>query len=101
MHGRIVSAKVRAGMLDEAVRIYRESVVPAAQQQQGFRGALLFMDSQENNGVSITLWETEDDLLRGQSSGYYQQQIGKFANLLEGSPQQQGYELSVSVQVQV
>jgi len=101
MYGRIVSANFQPGKVEEVTRLYRESVIPAAQQQRGFRGALLFTDPKTSKGVSITLWESEADLIQGQTSGYYQEQIAKFAGLLEGAPAQEGYELSVSVQVQV
>lgn len=101
MYARIVSARFQSGKVEEVVRIYREAVIPAAQQQKGFRGALLFTDVDGSKGVSVTLWETEGDLISGQTSGYYQEQIAKFGSLLEGSPAQEGYELSASVQVHV
>lgn len=101
MHGRVVRVNVRPGALPEAIGIYRESVVPAALQQKGFRGALLFTNPDTNMAISITLWDTEDDLARGQESGYYQAQIAKFADQLAGSPSQDGYELSLNVQIPV
>ena len=95
MHGRVVSVQVEPAKLGEAAELYRDSVVPAAQQQPGFRGAMLLTDSESGNAISVTFWDTEEHLVRGQESGFYQDQIAKFAEYLVRLPDQQGYELSV------
>ncbi len=61
MHARVVSMEVLPMNMAEAVRIYRDSVVSAAKEQRGFRGALLLTDPETGEGVSISLWESEDD----------------------------------------
>jgi heme-degrading monooxygenase HmoA len=101
MHGRIVSVEVKPQDIGTATSIYQESVVPAAQQQKGFRGAMLFTDARTGKAVSITLWDSEEELLAGQESGYYQEQLAKFAELLVRRPEQAGYELSCKAQVQI
>ena len=93
MHGRIVSVQMEPEDLGKAVDIYRESVIPAAKEQKGFHDALLFTDSETGRAVSITIWETEEDLLAGQTSGFYQEQIAKFAELMTRTPNQEGFEL--------
>ena len=93
MHGRIVSVQMEPEDLGKAVGIYCESVIPAAKEQKGFHDALLFTDSETGRAVSITIWETEEDLLAGQSSGFYQEQIAKFAELMIRTPDQEGFEL--------
>ena len=93
MHGRIVSVQVKPEDLGKAVGVYRDSVIPAAKEQKGFHDALLFTDSATGRAVSITIWETEEDLLAGQSSSYYQEQIAKFAELMIRTPDQEGFEL--------
>ncbi len=93
MHGRIVSVQMEPEDLGKAVGIYRDSVIPAAKQQKGFHDALLFTDSATGRAVSITIWETKEDLLAGQASGYYQEQIAKFAELMTRTPEQEGFEL--------
>ena len=96
MHGRIVSVQVEPENLGKAVDIYRESVIPAAKEQKGFHDALLFTDSVTGKAVSITIWDTEEELLAGQASGYYQEQIAKFAELMIRTPDQEGFELAYS-----
>ncbi len=101
MHGRIVSVQVKPEDLGKAISIYRDSVIPAAQEQKGFRSALLFSDPETGKAVSITLWDSEDDLIKGQESGYYQEQIAKFSEILIRLPDQVGYELSCSAGIKI
>ena len=94
MHGRIVSVQVDSDKLKMVTDVYVESVVPAAEQQAGFRGALLFTDEATGKAVSITLWDSEEDLMKGQQSGYYREQIGKFTDYFVRTPEQVGYQVS-------
>jgi heme-degrading monooxygenase HmoA len=97
MHARVVTVQSQPGKTEETVRIYRDSVMPVAGQQQGFKGALLLTDPHTGKGISITLWETEADMIAGETSGYYQEQIAKFAQVFAGPPTREGYEVSVQV----
>ena len=45
--------------------------------------------------TSITLWETEADLKAGESSGYYQQQVGKLAPFVAAPPVREIYEATM------
>ena len=93
MHARIVSLPVRPGSLDEGAAIYRDSIIPAAMAQQGCKGALLLADDATGRALSITLWETQENLLAGESSDYLQAQIAKFATLATGSPTTEHFEV--------
>lgn len=86
MYARMTTMQPRPGMANEAARIFNESVIPAAQEQKGFRGALLLEDPSSGKGTSITLWETEADLKTGEESGYFKEQIAKFGPLMAGPP---------------
>jgi heme-degrading monooxygenase HmoA len=100
MHARMVDLRVRPVDTEEMVRIYRNSVMPAARRQRGFGGAMLLTDPDTGIGVSITMWETETDREAGEASGYYQEQIDKFAHLLVDTPVRKHYEVNVLEQVQ-
>jgi heme-degrading monooxygenase HmoA len=81
--------------MDEAIAIYRDSVVPAAQQQKGSNGALLLTDPNTGKGLSISFWETEADMQAGEASGYYQEQLAKFKGIFTAPPVREQYEVSV------
>jgi heme-degrading monooxygenase HmoA len=74
---------------------YRDSIVPAAKQQQGFTSALLLTDSRSGKGISVTLWETEADQVASEASGYFQEQIAKLGGVIAGPPVREAYEVSV------
>src|SRR5437588_12693698 len=97
MHARVVftQAQTGTGRTDEAIRLYRDAVVPAAKQQRGFKGMLQLVDRATGKGISISLWETEADLKASEASGHYQQQIAKFAPFFSAPPVAEVYEVSV------
>lgn len=71
-------------------------MVEGARAQKGFKGAYLMTDAASGKALSITVWESEADMLAGESSsGYYSEQIGKFASVFDGPPSLEHYELSV------
>lgn len=95
MHARVTTVQIRLDKLDEAIGIYRDSVTPAAQQQQGFQGVLLLTDRTTGKGLSVTLWDTEAAMMAGESSGYFQQQLAKFKDIFGAPPVREQYEVSV------
>jgi heme-degrading monooxygenase HmoA len=95
MFARLVTVQIQQGKMDEATNIYGDSVVPAAQQQKGFKSGFLFSDPSTGKGVSITLWETEDDMKASETSGYLQEQIAKFAAVLAAPPTTEHYEVAI------
>jgi len=95
--GTLLCAWLSGTLFAEAVRIYRDSVIPAAKKQHGFKGALLLTDSITGKGYSITEWETEADMKAGETSGYYEEQIAKFGQLLTSKPIREGFQVSLQV----
>jgi len=79
MYARIVTGKMKNESTDEAITIYKNSVVPAAREQKGFKAAHLFSDPKTGKYITITVWETEEDMEAGDKSGYLQEQLGKVA----------------------
>jgi len=95
MHARVVLGKVKLDRQEEAINIYRESVVPVAKVQKGFKNMHLLTDQDTSKFISITIWETENDMIASESSGYLQEQLGKIAALFVGPPTIQHYVVSV------
>ena len=77
MFARIITGKMKIESIDEAVAIYNDSVVPAAREQNGFKNSHLFTDPKTGKYISITVWETEEDMVSGDQSGYLQKQLDK------------------------
>jgi len=80
---------------DGMIKTYEESVVPAAKSQKGYKGVYMLVDRETGKGVSISLWDSEQDAVANEKSGYYQEQIGKFKDFFTAPPVQEGYEVAV------
>lgn len=95
MYTRIISTHYLHGKLDEALQVYRESILPALSQQPGFEGVIALMSHPTDAALSITLWETKDDLQAGATSGHLQTQLAKVAPYLASAPVVETFEAAI------
>ncbi len=95
MFARLTIVQVKSDKLDETIKIFEESVVPAAKSQKGFRGGYLLTDRKTGKGISITLWDNEEDAIANEQTGYYQEQVSKFKDCFAALPVREGYEVSL------
>jgi heme-degrading monooxygenase HmoA len=95
MFARLTIVQVKIDKLDETRKIYEEGVLPAAKSQKGYRGAYLLTDRKTGKGISITLWDSEEDAIASEQSGYYQAQVAKFKDFFTAPPVREGYEVSI------
>ena len=94
MRARMTTGLVQPGKMDELVDRLQASVYPFYKQQQGFKGALLLTDPSVPKSISITLWDTQDDLTAGETAS---QELR--AGLLELLKERMTEYFEVSVQV--
>ena len=94
MHARVILGRVKLDKQEEAIKIFKESLEPAAKKQKGFKTVHLLTDPDTSKFISITIWETENDMFTGESSGYLQEQLDKIADLFVGPPTIQHYIVS-------
>ena len=87
--------EVQSGRMDDAISIVKDSILPAAQQEEGFKGYLLLTNTETNKVINITIWETEAAMTAGEASGYYQEQVAKVASTFAGKPAMEHYQVSV------
>ncbi len=95
MFARLTIVQVKVDKIDEVIKIYRDNVVPAAKSQKGYKGILMLTDRKTGKGISIAMWENEQDAIANEKSGYYQQQVGRFKDHFTKPPVQEGYEVSI------
>ena len=96
MYARVTTTQFSPYRLDEAIHIAREQTLPAARQQAGFKGYLMLVDRSTGKGITITLWEGEDDReVTGSNSSYYRDAIGKVVPLLEAAPLVEDLEIVI------
>ena len=95
MYARVTIGQSKPGTSELGIRLHRDSVAPACKQQKGFNGLYLLTDAKTSKSITITLWNTEADMLAAEASGFYQQQVAKFKDVLSAPPVREDYEVSV------
>jgi len=68
MFARVTTLHVRTDAIDEVIKIFTESVVPAAQSQKGFKRIFVFLDRETGKTHSIALWEKQEDAVANEKS---------------------------------
>ncbi len=96
-YARVLTSTLQLSKMDEGMQIIRDSALPAARQQPGFKGWLGLLDRSTGKVMAITIWATEADLLAGEASGYYQAQIAKVAHVLATQVVREAYEVALQV----
>jgi heme-degrading monooxygenase HmoA len=95
MHAGVVTLRVRPEMVEEAIRIYRDSVLPELREMEGFEGGYVLTAAESGKGYIIGLWRTHEDAERFQSSGSFREQASKFEEVLAEAPSREICEVSV------
>ena len=94
MYARATTAQVQPGKMDELVKILLDSVLPAARQLKGYKGGLVLTNPDTGKAEILALWETEADMIAGEASGYYREQVAKVTHILAGAPVREAYLVS-------
>lgn len=61
MFAHVIATEVAPGQLDHAITLARDQL-PTAVQQPGFRGFYLLTDAETGKVMTISLWETREQL---------------------------------------
>lgn len=99
MVARVTHVQVDPDAVEESVRLFDESVVPAAEQEAGFMGALLLTRA-DGHALAIDLCDTLENLRENERNGFYQTQVAKFADKVTGRPTREFYDVGVARGVQ-
>jgi hypothetical protein len=95
MVARVTQVQVSPEDIDESVSLFDESVVPAAEQEAGFMGALLLV-REDGHALAIDLCDTLEHMSDNERNGFYQTQVAKFADKFTGRPSRQFYTVRVA-----
>jgi (p)ppGpp synthase/HD superfamily hydrolase len=99
MVARVTHVQVKPQDVEEAVRLFDESVLPAAEQEEGFMGALL-LTREDGRALVVDLCDTLEHMRANEHSGFYQTQIAKFAGKIIEQPGRAFYDVAVAKGVQ-
>ena len=95
MFARLTVVQVETDKIGEFVKLYEQLVLPVAKFQEGYKGDLMLTDDKTGKSISITFWDTERHATATETSGYYQQQLGRFKDYFTKPPVKEGYEVSI------
>ena len=95
MVARVTHVKVRPEDVEEAVRLFDDSVVPAAEQEEGFMGALL-LTREDGRALVVDLCDTVEHMRANERSGFYQTEVAKFAGKFVDRPAREFYDVAVA-----
>jgi len=95
MFARLLRIKTKIERIDEAAKLFEESVIPLCKNQKGYKGAYFLTDRKTGVSILITLWENEEDMLATESSHFFQEQLVKFMTFFKAPPIREAYELVV------
>jgi hypothetical protein len=84
---------VRMG-LEESVDLFRDSVVAALREQDGYEGCLVLV-SPQGQALALTFWSDEESADAGLEGGrsFYAEQVEKFVTIYRSPPGRETYEV--------
>jgi heme-degrading monooxygenase HmoA len=80
--------------IDNAIELFRESVLPALHEQEGYQGVYVLL-SPEGQALVLTFWETEEAAEAGVAGArsFYDEQVEKFVTIYRAPPGREMYEV--------
>jgi len=94
MFARLVSGQLKSDELNEVIKIWKEKDTPEMKSVKGYRGAYLFTNRKTGKGISITLWDSEEDAIADEQSALHQKQLDMYKDFITGETVHERYEVS-------
>ena len=93
MFARITTAYIRKELIDNVIKITKDSIAPAAKQQDGFKSLITLMDRESGKGMFISVWDSKDSAEANEQNQYYQEQLLKLLVTFSADPIKEGFEV--------
>jgi heme-degrading monooxygenase HmoA len=79
---------------EDAVEVFRESVLPALHEQPGYEGSFVLL-SPEGKALVLTFWATAEEADAGIAGArsFYSEQVAKFATIYRSPPGRESYDV--------
>jgi heme-degrading monooxygenase HmoA len=93
---RVTTADIDAvrTSVEDAVEVFRESVLPALHEQPGYEGSYVLV-SPEGKALVLTFWTTVEYADAGVAGArsFYSEQVAKFATIYRSPPGRESYDV--------
>lgn len=93
MFVRLLRIQTRIEQIDDVSKLFGEEVIPLCKDKKGYKGAYFLADRKTGNGIPITMWESEEDMLATERSLFFQEQLVKFMRIFKTPPIRETYEV--------
>lgn len=93
MFARVSTFQYQRGALDELVKLFNESILPANRERMGHVRSYFLVDADAEQAMVITVWESREALVASETDGFYQAQVSKVQHLLAGGIARHIYEM--------
>jgi heme-degrading monooxygenase HmoA len=82
---------------NDAIALFKESVIPALHEQEGYEGCYVLL-SEEGKMLVLSFWESNEAARATRLSGFYQAQIDKFSGLVvyRAEPGREAYDVVIA-----
>ena len=83
--------------IEDARKIYDDSVIPAVKDQKGFIGGWLMVSEDRDEGIAVALWESKEDAVNFEKGGLYQEQVKKFVVFIKSIEGRKYYDVNSEI----
>lgn len=91
-----VQAPEGEGKIEEGLKIWYQNVLPITSSRDGFQGVLSLIDPETGKGLSVTLWEGDEELLKSTEAEYHKQAIERYSDFFpEGVHDPENYQVNL------
>jgi len=94
MFARVATFQWKTDKLDEASKLYQDSVIPVVKAQKGSRSIYLLVDRNTGNVATVSFWDSKEDMMVTEESGLTKEWISKFNEYYIKPPSVERYEVS-------
>jgi hypothetical protein len=95
MFARSVSFHLKPGRVDEFAQLIDKNIIPVLRKQKGFQDELTFVAPNGAEAVGISVWDVKENA-ETYARDAYSDVLKTLAQVVEGTPQVQTYDVSNS-----
>jgi len=95
MYARNVTMHLKANTAGQFTETLERDVLPLLRKQNGFRDEISFVAPDRSEAVAISLWDGQENA-DNYSRDIYPQVLTSLANVVEGTPKVEAFEVSNS-----
>ncbi len=97
MYARVINGVVLSGKMDELISLVNEDLAPGMRSQPGSQGMLLLTDVGTGRSISISLWDSKETMMYGETNDFLADQLSQVLPLLEDAPSTRNFRVSASL----